>query len=142
MELAISVLIVGILAAAAVPRYADALCQSQAKSAALRIQSDLAFARRSAIARSQSITVQYSTTSHTCTITGLNSLDRPGQAYSVNLSDYPYRATIVSAALGGDTNVVFDLNGGPDSGGVVTVRSGTRYQTVTLDAESGKATVP
>ena len=142
LEIVISVLIVGIIAAAATPRYADALSRHQAHAAALRIQSDLAYARRCAIARSQNVTVQFSTANSTCTLVGINSLDHPGQTYSVTFSDYPYRATIASAALGGDANVVFDLHGLPDSGGTITVQSASQQQTVTLDAESGKATVP
>jgi prepilin-type N-terminal cleavage/methylation domain-containing protein len=142
IELVISVLIIGILAAAAAPRYADALSQHQAKTAATRIQADLAFARRSAIAGSRSVTVQFSTADETCTLVGVDSLDRPGETYSVDLSDYPYRAVIASSAFGGDSDVIFDLHGHPDSGGVVTVQSGASQRTVTLDAESGKAIVP
>lgn len=142
VELVIVVLIMGICAAAATPRFAEALSRHCAHSAALRIQADLAYARGCAIARSQSITVVFSTVDHTCTIPGLKSLDRPTETYSVSLAHAPYQAAIASAVFGGDSQVIFDLHGLPDGGGVVTVQSGSQQQTVTLSADSGKATVP
>ena len=51
----------------------------------------------------------------------------------------PYVTEVVSATLGGNTEVVFDMYGHPDSGGTITLRSGSVTQVVDLDQDSAEA---
>jgi len=138
----IVVLITGVAAATAIPRYAEALSNHQVQAAALRVKAELEYARRLAIARSGNVAVQFSTTNHTCSIAGATSLDRPDQPHSVALSDSPYRAQLISTTAGTNGLVTFDLQGRPDQGGVITMTSGGRQRTVTLDGVTGRASVP
>ncbi len=110
--------------------------------AARRIKADLGYARQHAVSQSSPVTVQFFTGSETYTIPALPDLDRAGQTYSIDLTVYPYEVDIVSATLGGDSDVQFDRFGQPDSGGTITVAAGTHQQTVTIDPDSGGATIP
>jgi hypothetical protein len=69
-------------------------------------------------------------------------MNRSNLTYSVDLSDPPFDVTLPSVVLGADSNVQFDNYGQPDSGGVITVRSGSYQQTVTVDAATGLASIP
>ena len=53
----------------------------------------------------------------------------------------PYETSITSINLGGDTDVVFDGYGIPDSGGSVTLRLGDTARRVAIDAQTGLVTI-
>lgn len=142
VELAITILIIGILTATAAPKFANAVRTMRVEAACRRIKADLALARQSAISASDDKLVQFTTDSGVYSIPGLSSLDRPSASYSVDLSQAPYRVTIISAMLGSDTNIQFDYFGQPDTGGVITVGSGSATGTVTVDAHTGRASIP
>jgi prepilin-type N-terminal cleavage/methylation domain-containing protein len=141
VELVIVVLVIGILTAVAVPRYADGLCWHRAETAAERIRADLALAQRRARMASASQTVSFDPVDHAYMIPGVPHLDHPGWEYQVDLQAAPYAASIVSADFGGDAALVFDGYGAPDSGGTVVVQSGKHQKTITVDPETGKATI-
>lgn len=142
VELVITILIMGILAGMATPKFTGALQRMRVESACRRIRADLAFARQSAISKSASQAVEFTVNSGLYTMPGVSSLDRAASAYFVDLAAEPYEVSILSASLGGDARVLFDLYGKPDSGGVITVGAGSVTGTVTLDANSGRATIP
>jgi prepilin-type N-terminal cleavage/methylation domain-containing protein len=142
IDVTVTVLIIGIIAAVATPRFADYLHRMRAESAANRIKADLDWVRQHAVSSSSSQTVQFSPSSDSYSISGLDDLNHSGQPYAVDLSSYPYNAVLVSASLDGDSDVHFNRFGIPDSGGTITVRSGSGQQTVTIDADTGKATIP
>lgn len=142
IDVVITVLIIGILAAVATPRFTDSLHRMRADSAAKRIKADLGRVRQHAVSSSASLTVQFTPGSDSYSIAGLDDLNHPGQPYAVDLAGYPYRAALVSAAFGGDNAVEFNRYGQPDSGDTITVQSGNMQQTVTIDAATGKATIP
>jgi len=141
IELILVVAIVAVLAATAAPRYANALANYQAEVAARRIVADLDLARAEARSAGASRTVTFDVPASTLTITGLADMDRPAEKYTVNLTEEPYHATLVSVNFGGDAKVVFNGYGEPDSGGTVVVRSGHRQITVTLGGDAGKAEI-
>ncbi|MCA9233915.1 MAG: hypothetical protein KDA44_00490 [Planctomycetales bacterium] len=142
IDLTISVLILGILAAVASPKFIAALNKQRVEAAAERVRADLQLARTTALALSTSQSVAFDPATETYLAAGLANVNRPGAAYSVDLSDSPYAADIVSADFGGSATVVFDHYGAPDHGGVVTFGSGSYQQTVTLWAETGRASIP
>lgn len=141
-ELVITVLIIGILAAGTAPKFAGTLHRYRADSAARRIRADLGLARQHAISSSAALTVQFVPATDGYSIPGLDDIDHSGQAYAIDLTEYPYNAGLLSATLGGDSDVQFDRFGQPDSGGTITVQSGSFQQTVTLDPDTGKAMIP
>ena len=138
IDLAITVLVVGILAAAAVPRFAGALHVYRVDAAAKRLAADLNFARDQAIATSVARTVTFDSAGTRYTLSGIADPDKPSQTYAVTLSAEPY---VVSAAVSlTSRSVTFNIYGRPDHGGTVTVSSGGVSKVVTVDATTGRAT--
>jgi prepilin-type N-terminal cleavage/methylation domain-containing protein len=141
VELVIVVLILGITAAVAVPQFADALQYHRAEAAARRIKADIEFGRREAKATSESQSIQFDPGGDTYALPKVQHLDRPGSKYMVRLQDAPYQASIVSADFGGDAVLTFDGYGVSDSGGSVTVEAGQYQRTVTVDPDTGQASI-
>ncbi len=141
MEVAIGVLIVGILAAAAAPKFTDSLHWYQVQAAAERVRADLNMARRLAMSSSANRTIQFSTAGNSYTILGIDSPDRVGRPYTIQLGDSPYRSLLMSTSLGGDEAVQFNYYGVPDSGGQIVIASGGFERTVQIDPDTGKARV-
>lgn len=141
-ELVVVMLVIGVLTSVASPRLADTLNRSRVTAAAARVAADLNLARRTAIATSAATMAQFVPGSNSYLLPGIDSLNDPGQPYALDLSTYPYHCEIVSALLGGDSDVSFDFHGRPDSGGTITLRAGGFQETVTIDPDSGRAAVP
>jgi prepilin-type N-terminal cleavage/methylation domain-containing protein len=141
LELVIVLAIVAIVAGIAAPRYQASAARYRAESAARRVACDLGLARARARAASASQTVAFSVAAGEYTIVGMSDPDRPAQPYRVVLGEEPYRARLLSAQFGGVEQVTFNGFGVPGSAGSVVVEAGGFQKTVTLDVESGKATV-
>jgi prepilin-type N-terminal cleavage/methylation domain-containing protein len=142
IELIIVLLIIGVLAGMAVPRYANMTMRHRADAAARRVANDLTLARRTARRTGSDQTVEFDLVTHSYRLIGAVDPDHPGDEYRVTLPDEPYRATLITANLGGDATIVFDGFGVPDSGGSVTLQTGFEQRTVTVDAETGRSSVP
>ena len=125
MDLLITVMIIGILGAVAAPKFAKTLHRTRVEAAARRIKHDLEFARRIAISQSSAQLVSFTPGTDAYQIPGQNDPQRPDRPYLVELSSPPYSARLLSATLGVDTDVQFDRFGVPDSGGTITVSSGS-----------------
>jgi prepilin-type N-terminal cleavage/methylation domain-containing protein len=141
LELVFVVAIVAILASMAIPRFSGAAARHRAGAAARRVASDLALARKHAKQSSASQAVVFDAAADSYQLTGMSHSDHPANEYVVRLGDEPYRAAIVSADFGGQKQVVFDGYGMPDSGGTVTIRVGTEQRVITLDVDTGEASV-
>jgi Tfp pilus assembly protein FimT len=136
----VTVLIIGILAAGAVPKYADMLHRFRVQAAAERVVADLILAREQAISQSKSINVQFTPASASYTLVSVQHLDSSSQPYAVNLGDEPYHAEIVSAQFPStSTSVTFDRFGKASADGTVQVRVHGYTKTISLDDQSGKA---
>lgn len=143
VELVLVTVILAIFASVAVPRYANFVAQQHVDAAARRIKTDLTLAQRKAKFSSTSQEINFCTGDDSYyEIVGMQDPDHPAKPYVVSLLDEPYRAKIVSAAFGGDAEVVFDGYGMPDSGGTIVIRSGTFQRTITVDADTGTVKPP
>jgi prepilin-type N-terminal cleavage/methylation domain-containing protein len=140
IELTIVVLIIGILTAAAVPRFADTLSYHRAEAAASRIEADLKLARQRAIASSSSQAIVFANSGDKYTLSGLEDLDHPSLRYEVILSEAPYHASIRSVDFASATQMTFDGYGVPNSGGTIVIQSGQYVKTITVDPNTGKPT--
>ncbi|GEM_PF-1235676 len=147
-ELTVVVLILGIIAAAAQPRYAAALAAFRVEAAAERLASDLRFAAVRARVSSRPVIFR-------CFDDNANGFYRfdelsvPGRTevhfdrldpltwYTVDLTLEPY-----SVSLGGTAVIEFDIYGKPDRAGLFTVSAGQSIRQVVLDADSGEVTLP
>ena len=70
--------------------------------------------------------------------------DAPARNYEVILGEEPYGAKIVSidfSGYGDKDRVIFDVFGVPNSGGTVVISVGSHVRTITVDADTGKASV-
>lgn len=141
VELALVTVIVGIVAAMAVPRYADALSRYQIDAAAQRVVADLAHAREHARASSASTRVWMRTFDNHIQILELPDPEGNRSNYTTELGEEPYSATLTAAQFDGDQILIFDGYGRPDSGGLIILRSGGLVRTITVDATTGEATI-
>jgi type II secretory pathway pseudopilin PulG len=136
------VLILGILAAAAVPTFYDSLLFHRVESAARRVKADLELARSTARLTSATQSITFSGSTYTASA-AIKHLDHPTSAYSVNLAKAPYNMTTVTANFGGGAQLVsFDGYGKPSSGGTVELKTDANHKCiVTLDANTGHAKI-
>jgi len=141
LELVIVIMTIGIMIAVVVPRFADALSQHRLDAAAKRIELDLKLARRRARTYSSSQSIQFDTIAHAYILPGVPHMDHPDSDYRIELAGAPYGAWLVSADFGGDTELLFDGYGVPDSGGTIVVRSGRYQKTITVNSDTGKVDV-
>jgi len=140
-EAVIVMAILAVVALLAIPRYASAANRHRASAAAHRIVADLAAAQARARTQSASQAVSFSLAAGQYQITGMSDPDHPTQPYVVRLADGPCAASLVSADFGGDATIVFDGYGVPDSGGTIVVRAGDSIRTITVDPNTGAATI-
>lgn len=120
IELVIVILIVGIVTAAAAPKYARALARTRLRAAAKLIESDLRLARSEARRVSTPQSVSFGTADDSCTVLGMTSVNRRGTVQSRTLSE----VDLVDADFGGSQVVTFDIFGHPNNSGTVTLSAG------------------
>ncbi len=142
VELVLTVVIVGMLSAMAVPRYAQSVTNYRVDAAARRLIADIAFAQQRADARSKAVVVAFNLDANTLTLAGVADLDHPDQDYQTALDNEPYRVTLVSADFAGSTNLQFTGYGRATSGGTIVLRAGDNLRTLTIDADTGEASLP
>lgn len=141
LELVTVLAIVAIIAAVAAPRFGRAAARYHVDVAARRVVQDFAYASRQARNAASGRTVAFNVGAGRYTVSGVAGLVRAADVYTVELGAEPYRSTVDSADFGGSLSVTFDAYGQPDSGGKVVLTAGEFTRTITLDANSGKATI-
>ena len=144
VELVLVIATIAVLAAIAVPRYADATARYRVELAAKRVVADLMLARSNARATSGVQVVDFASPPGGYTLPGVAAPDGAAGDYVVRLADEPYRSSVTGASFGepAAASVRFDRYGSPDVGGTVVVTSGRYQKTVYVDAASGRAVAP
>ena len=143
IELVIVMVIVGIVGAIALPRYAQAISHYRLSSALNRIVADIAAARALAMATSQKQTITFNTNTKTYTITGLASLDNKSPSYTVDLKVEPYKSDLSFVSFGFfQQTLSFDAYGTPDNAGSISLVSGGVTKWVMVEGNTGKAWLP
>ena len=133
--------IIGILAAVAIPRFAGAMANHRLEMAATRIVADLSLVQRQARTTSTSQKIEFDLLEGLYYLPTAKDIDHPGSVYVIKLSEEPYQATLLSADFGGDPEIIFDGYGIPDSDGSVVIQVAGQQRMITVDAETGRATV-
>jgi prepilin-type N-terminal cleavage/methylation domain-containing protein len=141
VEITIVVLLVGILAASAIPRYAASLESWRSKEAASLVAADLRLAANEAQRTSTTQRVAFDVVGNRYTLSDSERFDFNDQTYERNVADSDYDGQLTSANFDGGATVTFDIYGRPDHAGTVVVRSGGVSRTVTLHAD-GTVTLP
>lgn len=134
-------LILAIMAAVAVPRFARAITGRRIDAAALRIATDLQLAQRRARQTSASQTIAFVALTGTYSVTGMSDPDHPSTTYTVRLSEPPYEVSISSVDFDGDAQLIFNGWGVPDSGGTVVLQGSHSVKTITVAPGTGQVSV-
>ena len=138
VEMTMVLAIIGVIVAMAAPRWGRAVAHYQTDAAARRVCADLAWAQARARVTSSSLTVHFDLTGDQYQFVGMPDPDHPASVYTVNLSGFPYRATIASAStLDASGNITFDGYGNPATSGTIVLQSGDFQRTVSVSASSG-----
>jgi Tfp pilus assembly protein FimT len=133
--------IIAIAGAIATPRWAQSLGRYRADAAARRIVADLLLAQTNARATSTAQTITFSPGQDSYTLSGLTNPETGAGTYTVSLSGAPYLADLTSADFALALPLTFNGFGSPSTGGQVTVTTGGFSRTITIDADSGAATI-
>lgn len=135
IELTITLMIMGIVAGTAVPRYFDALTNYRGRSVAKRIEADLQYAAQVAKQTSSSTTLLFDLATHSYEIVGLTDIDRRNRNYQFNLQDSKYQGKLLQVDFAENTQVVFDIFGLPDNSGTIVFLVGEVQYTIGLSAD-------
>ncbi len=130
----IVVLVMGILAAAAVPRFVDSLQFHRVESAARHLKADLEHLRQTARLTSRVQTMSFLGLTYSVAGADVRNLDHPGETYSADLAAPPYNIDIATVNFNNGTSVSFDAYGMPSAAGSVLLQAGTHQCTVELNA--------
>jgi prepilin-type N-terminal cleavage/methylation domain-containing protein len=162
IEMVIVMLVIGILAAAAAPRFFSTLARYRVERAAHRIAADLNYVRETAISKgvgSVGEWVSFITFSDEYRLLGDPDINRPSTEYHVRLKKAPYRVDLVSAQFtntsgtNGAGVVKYDMYGcakvgippffpdKPLASGQIVVAAGNQQRTVVISPVTGKASV-
>ena len=150
IELVIVVLILGIIAAVAAPRYVDSLSHFRVEAAAKRIAADLRMARRTAKTSRAERTVDFDLPGNRYELVGINDMNHPDLPYEVDLAKTGYPASLVSVDFDGNDSLTFDMYGRPFTGsplaplvaGSIVVQSAGQQRTIVVDPTTGVVSVP
>jgi type II secretion system protein H len=132
VELILVIALVAIVSAVAAPRYAASASNYRSASAAKRLAADLEMARQMARFNGTTVTVTFSASAHQYDMTGVRSLTANSNTYTVYLLREPYRTSFTTLDLGGDTTLVFDRYGVPDSAFSIVLGAGGFSKTVSM----------
>jgi prepilin-type N-terminal cleavage/methylation domain-containing protein len=141
LELILVMAIITTLAAIATPRFGAAQCRYQADLAARRVVQDIKLAQTRARVRSASQTIIFWKDQNEIEIVGAGGLDPHLSEYRTRIWDSPYHGDITSAQFDGNNELVFNGWGIPDSGGYTTLEVGTETRRITVDPNTGEATI-
>ena len=155
LEVTLSMMVIGILAAVAIPAYSNSILTYRIDVAAKRIAQDISFARRTALQTNSNRTITFDATNKNYSISGLSSLDRTSAPYLVALSQSPYQVGIAlttsalpTASVPAPTTtqpasvaLTFNRFGMPDKIVLISVSSGSLQKIIDVAASSGKVSV-
>jgi prepilin-type N-terminal cleavage/methylation domain-containing protein len=137
IELVIVMLILGILAAAAAPRFADALTRFRLDAVVRRIRLDLKYAQELAKTSRADQQVIFDPATDTYTLPGVPDMDHPSVDYTVDTSDGVFQVDLVSADFGTapDTSstVTYNAWGLAYDGGSIVVQIGSHQQAILVE---------
>ena len=159
VELTIVMLIMGIVAAAAVPRFNDSMDRFRVDAAASRIVADMNLVRARAMTLGSDQGINFFTSTETYNLAGDPDPNSPGEEYWVDLSQTSYPVDLVSTTFTNTdafTNIVavfWDIYGKanayapppnpqtPLASGTIVIASGSEQRTIVISPVTGKASV-
>jgi prepilin-type N-terminal cleavage/methylation domain-containing protein len=141
LELVMVIVIMALMATLAAPRYANSLNRYRVEVAARRVAMDLSYAQARARATCSTRSISFDKSTSTYTLIAESDLNKPGSNYIIDLTQPPYRTTIVSVTFGGGGTLSFNGFGVPNTAGTVRIRCGNQTRNINVDAVTGLTTV-
>lgn len=148
VEVTVTVMILGILAAIASPIYSRSLVNYRVDVATQRIIQDIEQTKQVARQKNSSQLITFSTSDQSYKVSGVQSLDKPGQSYFVSLGNAPYQCQLLFLAKADEPSVAvtdlemtFDRFGMPNCGIIVRVGTGTVQKQIDVAPISGRILV-
>ena len=147
IEVTIVILIIGVLAAVAAPRFSDTFRGIQLEAAALRLAADIDFVRNTAINESRDVTIVFDNDRSSYQSNDVDSPERPGERLQVSLPLVYDDSVSLVADFDTTSTLTFDYEGVPHAAGAqmvsgqITLRSGSHQFVVTIATGSGRTTV-
>jgi type II secretion system protein H len=148
VELVIVILIMGIIAAVAAPRYVESQSSFRVESAAKRFQADLEYAQSVAKRTNSNVTITFSSSAENYTIAGVTNPWKRTTNYVIELDEIPYYSAITTVTFDNNNTVdaedsilVYNRFGFPDSGGTLNIQCGGKTKQITITAGTGRITI-
>lgn len=142
VELAVTLLVIGIAAGVAVPKISTAVMSTRLDTGVAQMRADIKAARQHAISSGTTQQIQVLTGTNEYKLINMPDINHPGTTgYVVDFDELQGSLTITNVNYEGTDNVTFDIYGKPNRGGSVTLQSGSFTKTITIDATTGKTTV-
>ncbi len=137
LELVICIVILGVVASITVPIFANSVARSRVTSLANRLAAEISRVRQEADAASATRTIIFGTN-----VSSFRVVDASDTTIrAVDASAEPYLGRISASNLGGDTRLSFSGFGVPDSGGVITVITGSLACDITVEALTARCQI-
>jgi Tfp pilus assembly protein FimT len=133
VELVIMILVLGIVAGTAGPKYVESLAYYRVQAAAQRVAADLRLAREYAQKDSQPQTVDFDVATDSYAMSSMPDPIRPSNIYAVSLSTAQSPVDLSSANFEGVDAIQFDIYGRANREGSVVVQSRSKQRTVQVD---------
>jgi type II secretory pathway pseudopilin PulG len=135
VELVVVMLVLGVIAAIAAPRFGHASSTFRLDAAIQKIESDLRYAAQMARSQSRTVAVTFDPATDSYTVSGVDSpLDGTGN-YRVDLSQPPYEVDIADVRFSGGLASMFriDGHGSPLNAGVIRIELGPNARLIGVE---------
>jgi len=139
IELVVCITIISIVAGLAAVRFGRSAERARVESAAKRVAAAVDDARTRARTRGSSCRLAVDPAAGTLQMKGV--MSGRAELDLICLSKSPYKVSIKLADFGGKTDLDFTSRGRPLAGGKIGVASGAFVRTVTVDPETGHASI-
>ena len=146
VDLTLTTMILGLIAAIASPKFSDAMAYNHADSAIRRIEADLNYVRGQACYANTPCSITFVASPPSFTTTGVPHTNNSGVPYAVNFSQLGYSISL-AANMNSTSSVTYSVTGVPSAGlplsvltlNTITVTSGKWTRTVSVDPVTGRA---
>jgi len=142
IEMLVVLVIIGMLSAVAVPRYAQTTARQRLDGAIRRIITDLNHVSDRARYTSTSITVWIDLVANEYRINAIPDPDHPGNFYKVVIFDEPYKAEFIDANFGGVARLTYDGFGDIVASGWIDLQVGNFSKRINIGATNTIGVVP
>ena len=125
IDIIVTMSILAVISAIAIPNFSASLEGIRVKSLVRRVETDMHYARESAIAMNTQIKVEFNVDKSQVKIKQVSDLNHPNADYTVDLVN-DYGISLVDADFDGKRDFSFNSYGDPDSAGILRFSSGSQ----------------